>query len=167
MLTKWTLTFIFWVMLLAMTNSRRSVPTSRYIDWLRIGVVSKAHLIPFGLFQSKLLQIYEPIELNFGFKVKRRVEGKPVIYYLIWRGDMLLKKTVVWFGFTFSSTHLDQVSNTLLYATGRSISSYSVSPRSNDPRLVRTPTSDPLKKKKNRKNQTLMLMFFQPLTRLS
>jgi hypothetical protein len=48
---------------------------------------------------------------------------------------MLLKKTVVRLGSTFFSTHFDHVFKTLLYATGRSISSYSVDPSSNDPRL--------------------------------
>lgn len=48
---------------------------------------------------------------------------------------MLLRKTVVRFGLTFLLTHLDHVVNTFLYAIGRSISSYSVSPRSKDPRL--------------------------------
>lgn len=48
---------------------------------------------------------------------------------------MLLKKTVVRLASTFLSTHLDHVVKTLLYATGRSISSYSVDPSSNEPRL--------------------------------
>lgn len=48
--------------------------------------------------------------------------------YLIWRGDMLLKKTDVRLGSTFWSTHWAHVLRTLPYAIGRSISSYSVDP---------------------------------------
>lgn len=49
---------------------------------------------------------------------------------------MLLKKTLVRFGSILLSTNLDHVSRTLLYAIGRGTSSYSVSPSSNDPRLL-------------------------------
>lgn len=49
-----------------------------------------------------------------------------------------MKKTVVWLGFTYLSTHLDHVFKTLAYAAGRSISSYFVAPSSNDPRLFRS-----------------------------
>lgn len=63
------------------------------------------------------------------------VKAKELKLYLIWRGDMLVKKTEVRSGSTFSSTHLAHVLITLPYAIGRSISSYSVAPSSNDPRL--------------------------------
>lgn len=48
---------------------------------------------------------------------------------------MLLKKTIVRLGSIFLSTQLAHVLKTLPYATGREISSYSVDPSSNDPRL--------------------------------
>lgn len=50
-------------------------------------------------------------------------------------GDMLMKKTVVRRGSMWWSTQSPHVLNTLSYAIGRLISSYSVSPSSNDPRL--------------------------------
>lgn len=53
----------------------------------------------------------------------------------MWRGDMLMKKTVVLRGSMLWSTQSPNVLNILSYAIGRLISSYSVSPSSNDPRL--------------------------------
>lgn len=63
------------------------------------------------------------------------------INYLMWRGDMLMKKTVVLKGSMLWSTQSPNVLNTLSYAIGRLISSYSVSPSSNDPRLFSLPQS--------------------------
>ena len=60
---------------------------------------------------------------------------------MICRGDMLLKKTVVRLGSILRFTHLDHVFKTLPYAIGREISSYSVSPLSNDPRLLHQVTN--------------------------
>jgi len=48
---------------------------------------------------------------------------------------MLLKKTIVRLGSIFWSTQWAHVLKTLAYAAGRAISSYSVDPSSNDPRL--------------------------------
>lgn len=52
---KWTPTFIDFVTLLAITKSLLSVPTSNGVDMFRTGVVSLAHFMPSGLFQSSLL----------------------------------------------------------------------------------------------------------------
>lgn len=60
----------------------------------------------------------------------------------MWRGDMLVKKTVVRLGSMFLSTHLAHVIITFRYATGRSISSNSVAPWSNDPRLLSLKTTN-------------------------
>ena len=55
MFRKFTGTLSDSVMLCAITNSLRSVPTSNGIVMFRIGIVSLAHFMPSGLFQSKLL----------------------------------------------------------------------------------------------------------------
>ena len=64
--------------------------------------------------------------------------------YLIWVGDMLLKKTEVDVGSTFFSTHFAHVLKTLSYAICRWISSYSMVTSSNDPRLFYQPTYEEL-----------------------
>jgi hypothetical protein len=50
----------------------------------------------------------------------------------MWLGDIPMKKTVVLLGSMFLSTHLAHVLRTSLYATGRSTSTYSVEPSSNE-----------------------------------
>jgi hypothetical protein len=55
MFIKCTGTFICFVTLCAITKSLRSVPTSNGMDVFKTGVVSFAHFIPSGLFQSSLL----------------------------------------------------------------------------------------------------------------
>ena len=55
--------------------------------------------------------------------------------YVMWLGDMPMKKTVVLLGSMFRSTHFAHVLSTSLYATGRSTSTYSVEPWSKDPFL--------------------------------
>ncbi|MFS8013037.1 hypothetical protein Hanom_Chr14g01328031 [Helianthus anomalus] len=56
MLRKWTGSFIDCITSVAAVKSRQSVPTLNGMDMLRIGLVSFAHFMPSGLFQSKLLQ---------------------------------------------------------------------------------------------------------------
>jgi hypothetical protein len=65
-------------------------------------------------------------------KKQKKIYG----HYLIWRGDVPVKKTLVLFGSMLLSTHFDHVLITLSYATGLGTSSYSVAPSSNDPRLL-------------------------------
>uniref|UniRef100_J3LMS7 Uncharacterized protein n=1 Tax=Oryza brachyantha TaxID=4533 RepID=J3LMS7_ORYBR len=60
--------------------------------------------------------------------------------YVMWLGDMLMKKTVVRLGSMLRSIHFAHVLSTSLYATGRSTSTYSVAPWSNDPFLSRPHT---------------------------
>lgn len=52
---KWTGTLIICVTFRAAQNRRRSVPTSNGVVVSSTGIVSFAHFIPSGLFQSKLL----------------------------------------------------------------------------------------------------------------
>lgn len=82
-----------------------------------------------------------PIVLKLKGKVLcQRLESIKMRYnhYLIWRGDVPVKKTLVLFGSMCSSTHFDHVLITLSYASGLGTSSYSVAPSSNDPRLLHT-----------------------------